>query len=145
LFLNLENKSSCMFEPSSYMLPFNEFRLAVTVHMTHCNEDPYIYEFLVDLSSIKVTPEQKTKYAEAHFPPEGNGVTLGTQIVYDANTELTQNANYKVNLDSSFQSTASSASTKPDFGKNVFLILKQLSISLPLRRIVRVYLIILIY
>lgn len=119
------------------MLPFNEFRLAITVHLTHSSEDPYTYEFMVDLSQIKVTAEQKAKYAEAYFPPEGNGVTLGTQIVYDPNNEVTQTANYKVNLDSSFQSTASTTSGKPDFGKNIFLVLKQLSISLPLKRIVK--------
>ena len=116
------------------MLPFSEFRLVITVHLTHSTEDPYVYEFLVDLSSVKVTAEQKTRYVEAYFPPEGNGIVLGAQVVYDSNTELSSQVNYKVNLDSSFQSTASATPSKPDFGKNVFMILHQLSVSLPLKR-----------
>jgi len=116
------------------MLPFSEFRLVITVHLTHSTEDPYVYEFLVDLSSVKVTAEQKSRYVEAYFPPEGNGIVLGTQVVYDSNTELSSQVNYKVNLDSSFQSTASSTPSKPDFGKNVFTILHQVSVYLPLKR-----------
>jgi len=134
LYLNLDSKSSCIFEPNQYMLPFSEFRLVITVHLTHSTEDPYVYEFLVDLSSVKVNADQKSKYAEAYFPPEGNGIVLGAQVVYDSSSELTSQVNYKVNLDSSFQSTASSTPSKPDFGKNIFLILHQLSVYLPLKR-----------
>ncbi len=122
------------------MLPYSEFRLAITVHMTHSSEDPYVYEFLADFSQCKISPDQGSKYAEVYFPVEGNGVTLGTQIVYDNNTEITKQVNYKVNLDSSFQSTNSTTSSaKPDFGKNVYLVLKQLSVALPLKRIVTTY------
>ena len=132
--MNLDSKSSCIFEPNQYMLPFSEFRLVITVHLTHSTEDPYVYEFLVDLSSVKVNADQKSRYAEAYFPPEGNGIVLGTQIVYDSSSELSSQVNYKVNLDSSFQSTASSTPSKPDFGKNIFLILHQLPVTLPLKR-----------
>jgi len=135
LYLNLANKGSSIFEPTSYTIPFNEFRLVVNVHLTHSNEDPFSYEFIADFSQVKVTTDQKPSYAEAYFPPESNHIALGTQIVYDANSELDKQLNYKINLDSSFQNTSITASGRPEFGRNVFLILKQFSINLPLKRI----------
>lgn len=134
--MNLANKGSIMFEPNSYTIPFNEFRLVISIHLTHSNEDPYTYEFITDFSQVRATADDKSNYAEAYFPPDGNNIVLGTQIVYDANSELSTNLGYKVNLDSSFQSTTSTSSARPEFGKTLFLVLKQISINLPLKRLV---------
>lgn len=118
------------------MIPFSEFKLTVTIHFSHGNEDPYTYEYLVDFSQAKVSAEQKSRYAEVICSQEGNSINIGTQIVYDPNAELAT----KASLDTSFQSTGSATASKPDFGKNVFIVLKQFTISLPLRRIVLIFL-----
>lgn len=104
--------------------------------MSHANEDPYTYEYLVDFSQVKLSAEQKSKFAEVLCHQEGNSALIGAQIIYDATSELSNNLNYKMNLDSSFQSTSSTTSAKPDFGKNVFVSFKHFSINLPLKRIV---------
>lgn len=114
------------------MIPFCEFKLAVTIHLSHGNEDPYTYEYLVDFSQAKVSAEQKSRFAEVICSQEGNSINIGSQIVYDPNAELAT----KASLDTSFQSSGSATASKPDFGKNVFIVLKQFTISLPLKRIV---------
>lgn len=133
LYLNLATKTTSIFEPASYTIPFSEFRLVVTVHLSHGNEDPFTYEYLVDFSQAKVSAEQKSRFAEVTCSQEGNSIIIGSQIVYDPTAA---EAGSKANLDSSFQSASSTTSTRPDFGKNVFITLKQFSISLPLKRIV---------
>lgn len=104
--------------------------------MSHANEDPYTYEYLVDFSQVKLSADQKNRFAEILCLQEGNSILIATQIIYDPNAELTSNLNYKMNLDTSFQSTGSTVPAKPDFGKNVFICFKHFSINLPLKRIV---------
>ena len=135
--MNLSNKTTSIFEPSSYNIPFAEFRLAITIHMSHANEDPYYYEYLVDFSQVKLSSEQKNKFAEVVCAQEGNNMMIGTQIVYDPNVDLAPKS--MANLDSSFQSTSSTTSAKPDFGKNVYVSFKHFSINLPLKRIVSTF------
>jgi len=137
LYLNLVNKSSSIFEPTSYMVPYSEFRMVVTIHMSHASEDPFTYEYLIDFSQVKLSSDQKNKFAEVHCFQDGNSIMIASQIVFDPNSELSSGLNYKMNLDSSFQSTGSAANPKPDFGKNVFVSFKYFTISLPLKRIER--------
>ena len=115
------------------MIPFSDFRIVITVHMSHSNEDHYTFEFLLDFSQIKLATNQKSKFAEAFYLQGGNNIIIGSEIVFDANNDL---ATQKAGLDSSFQSTGSTSSSKPDFGKNMFVVLKNISISLPLKRTV---------
>ena len=129
----MAGKAPCFFEPSSYMLPYSELRITVSIHLSHSNEDAYTYEFLADFSQVKVNADDKAKFAEAYYPSDGNGVVLGTQVVYDANPDLNGN---KLSLDTSFQSTTSTSTAKSEFGRNVFLNIKQISINLPLKRMV---------
>jgi len=119
------------------MIPFNEFRLVITIHMSHANEDPFTYEYLVDFSQVKLSADQKNKFAEVLCLQDGNNILIATQIVYDPNAEFS-----KANLETSFQSTGSTTSSKPDFGKNVFISFKYFSISLPLKRVVSINIII---
>ncbi len=118
------------------MLPFEEFRLVVTVYVTHANEDPYTFEYLVDYTQARLTGEQKQRYVEAVYSADGNNLNLGSHIVFDPSLEIANSLNYKVNLDSSFNGVNAST-LKPEFGKTVFAVLKQLVISLPLRKIVK--------
>lgn len=137
LYLNLQNKTSSIFEPTSYMVPYAEFRMVVTIHMSHASEDPFTFEYLIDFSQVKLSADQKNKFAEVHCYQDGNSIMIASQIIYDPNSELSSGLNYKINLDTSFQSTGSTATAKPDFGKNVFVSFKYFTISLPLKRIVR--------
>ncbi|RYE39179.1 MAG: hypothetical protein EOP48_26090 [Sphingobacteriales bacterium] len=101
--------------------------------MSHSNEDPHTLEFLMDLSQVKLGLNQKSKFAEVFYLQGGNNVVVGSEIIFDPNNE---SAN-KSMLDSSFQSTGSTTTTpKPDFGKNLFVALKNISVSLPLKRVV---------
>ncbi len=135
--MNLTNSQTSLFEPNSYAIPFAEFRVVITVHTSHSNEDPYSFEFLVDFSQISVSAEQKTKPVEVFYLHGENNIVLGTHVVFDVNSELTSHLNYMANLDTSIQSTGSTSSNKPDFGKNVFIVLKHFSVSLPLKRVVK--------
>src|SRR5689334_5887498 len=118
------------------ILPFNEIKLVVTVYVTHADEDPYTFEFLVDLSKISLNSDLTNQFFEASYAEEGNNITLGSQIVYESQLDLKNNVNYQVNLDTSYQnmSTGSNASGKPEFGRTAFLVLKQFSATLPLFR-----------
>jgi len=116
------------------MVPYSEFRLVITIHSSHSNEDPYTFEFLADLSTIRVTADQKSKFVEAYYLEGGNNIICGTQVIFDPNAEVAQNLNYKVNLDTSFSGQAS-PSVKPDWGKNLFVVLKYFTFSLPLKKV----------
>lgn len=118
------------------MIPYNEFRMVITIYSTHSSEDPYVFEYLVDFSQTKVSNEQKSKYAEAIFLEGNNNIIFGTQIIFDPNNEVSNSLNYKISLDTSFSAGGSSPSVKPDFGKNVFMALKHLTVALPLKRVV---------
>lgn len=131
----MANASTSLFEPQQYAIPFAEFRVVISVHTSHSNEDPYVYEFLVDFSQIKVSAEQKIKPVEVYYLHGENNIVVGTQVIFDANSELGSHLNYQGNLDTSFQSTGSQSSMKPDFGKNVFIVLKYFTISIPLKRV----------
>jgi len=106
--------------------------------MTHANEDPYIFEYLVDLSQAKVTAEQPLKFVEAIYSADGNTITLGSQIIFDPSLELANSLNYKIQLDDS-TTEGMNSSIKAEFGKTVFAVLKQLVVALPLRRPVIVF------
>ena len=133
--MNLAAANTSLFEPQQYAIPFAEFRVVISVHTSHSNEDPYVYEFLVDFSQIKVSAEQKIKPVEVYYLHGENNIVVGTQVIFDANSELGNHLNYQGNLDTSFQSTGSQSSMKPDFGKNVFIVLKYFTISIPLKRV----------
>ena len=118
-----------------HVLPFNEFRLVVTVHLSHSDEDPYVFDFLVDLSQANLSADQPATYAQASYTEDGNNITLGTQFIHDVNSTIKNS--YQMNLDTSMQSTGSEG--RPEFGKNVFLALKQFTATLPLVRNVHLY------
>lgn len=110
--------------------------MVISIYMSHSTEDPYVFEFLMDFSQVKLGLNQKSKFAEAFYLQGGNNIILGSEVVFDSANDFGGSGS-KANLDSSFQSTGStSAPSKPDFGKNLFVMLKNVSISLPLKRIV---------
>lgn len=132
----MSSKSTSIFEPCAYSVPYGEFRLVITIHLSHSHEDPYTIEFLMDFTQVKLAANQKSKFAEVFYLQGGNNVIVGTEIIFDPNNELNAGVN-KSMLDSSFQSTGSTTTApKSDFGKNLFVALKHISVSLPLKRIV---------
>jgi hypothetical protein len=135
LYINMAAKTSALFEQSAYPLPYSEFRLVITIHMSHANEDSYTFEFLMDFSQVKLGLNEKSKFAEAFYLQGGNNIIIGSEIVFDPANELSGVLNQKAALDSSFQSTGSTTPGKPDFGKNLFVVMQHISISLPLKRI----------
>lgn len=130
--IDFSKKSTSIFEPNQYRIPFNEFKMVVTVHLTHSDEDAYTFDFLVDLSPINITPDQVNKFIETLYSDGTNQMTLGAQIVYDATNSNAKGRN-DVSLDTSSQSIGAT-NAKPEFGTNVFLALKQFSTSFPLTR-----------
>lgn len=137
--MNLSSKSTSIFDPVAYTIPYGEFRLVITIHMSHSNEDPHVLEFLMDLTQVKLGVNQKSKFAEVFYLQGGNNVAVGTEIIFDANNEGVNKSMSM--LDSSFQSTGSTTTApRPDFGKNLFVALKHISVSLPLKRIVSFFL-----
>lgn len=132
----MSSKSTSIFEPCAYSVPYGEFRLVITIHLSHSHEDPYTIEFLMDFTQVKLAANQKSKFAEVFYLQGGNNVIVGTEIIFDPNNELNAGVNKSI-LDSSFQSTGSTTTApKSDFGKNLFVALKHISVSLPLKRIV---------
>lgn len=86
---------------------------------------------MVDISKINLTTDQKESYIEASYNDENNYVKIGSQIVWDATNDLKANLNCSISLD---QSSSSVSAGKPEFGKNVFLIFKQFSVSFTTNR-----------
>ncbi len=87
----------------------------------------------MDYSQVRLGPNQNSKFAEAFYLQGGNNITFGTEIVFDPMNEIIGKNNA---LDSSFQSNNSMTSSKPEFHKNLYIVLKHLTLSLPLKRVV---------
>jgi len=113
-----------------FMLPFNEFRVVVTIYH-HSEEEPYIFEFLIDLSKLNLASEQPEYFIEANYNEENNQIKLEAQIVCDPTSDLKNHMTNSMSLD---QSSGTLTAGKPEFGRNIFLVLKQVSTSLPLVR-----------
>lgn len=135
IYLNLCQKSTSLFEPSSFTVPYSEFRLVMTIHSTHSSEEPFTFECIMDFSQTKVTSESKAKFAEAFYMEGNNNIVCGVKMTFDPNAELANTLNYKMNLDTSFSNGSSSPSVKPDFGKNVFLTFQHFVFTLPFKRV----------
>jgi len=118
------------------MLPFNDFKIVTTIQVSHSDEDPYVFEYLVDLSKITINAEQPEQTIEACYTEDNNNIKLVFQILYDTNNDLKSNMNLNcsMSLDVSNNnlSTSATAAGRPEFGRNVFLLIKQFSASLPL-------------
>ena len=75
--INLSNNSSHLFDPNAYVVPYNEFRAVLIVYSTHTNEEPYVFEFLVDLTSLKLSENKPTASAEVYYLEGSNNLILG--------------------------------------------------------------------
>ncbi len=132
--LDFSKKTTSFFEPKLYMLPFNDFKIVTTIQVSHSDEDPYVFEYLVDLSKISIGSEQPEQTIEASYTEDNNNIKLVFQILYDTNNDLKSNMNQSMSLDVSNNnlSTSATAAGRPEFGRNVFLLIKQFTASLPL-------------
>ena len=132
--LDFSKKTTSFFEPKLYMLPFNDFKIVTTIQVSHSDEDPYVFEYLVDLSKISISSEQPEQTIEASYTEDNNNIKLVFQILYDTNNDLKSNMNMSMSLDVSNNnlSTSATAAGRPEFGRNVFLLIKQFTASLPL-------------
>jgi len=77
LFFDFSSKSTNIFEPSAYTIPYNEFRVVLTLFVPHIqkeDEDPFRYEFLLDFSNLPETKESAR--VEALFCHHGNNISL---------------------------------------------------------------------
>ena len=86
LFFDFESKSTNIFEPSAYSIPYSEFRVVLTLFIPHIQkegEDPYQYEFMLDFSSL---PSTESLIAEALFCHQGNNISLTFDIQRDFKT-----------------------------------------------------------
>mmetsp|Transcript_22587 Transcript_22587/g.19596 ORF Transcript_22587/g.19596 Transcript_22587/m.19596 type:complete len:201 (-) Transcript_22587:855-1457(-) len=89
---------------------------------------------------MKMTKENPQSFAEVYYLEANNNIILGVQGIYDQNDEIIQRLNYKMNLDGGnggSSNTGSPNSPKVEFGVNTFAIFKNLTMSLPLKRVDR--------
>jgi len=113
-----------------FMLPFNEFKVVVTIYH-HSEEEPYSFEFLIDLSKLNLASEQSEYFIETTHVEDNNHIKLEAQIVCDPTNDLKTHMTNSMSLD---QSSSTLNTGKPEFGRNIFLVLKQFSTNLPLGR-----------
>ena len=89
LFFDFEAKSTNIFEPSAYSIPYNEFRVVLTLFIPHIQkegEEPFQFEFLLDFSSL---PSNEPMVAEALFCHQGNNISLTFDIQREFKKEKT--------------------------------------------------------
>jgi len=148
LCLDFMNKSTNILEPISYKIPYDEFRVTLSLHVPSPHgdsEDPFKYEFIIDLSSIPEAPNNEPIHAEALYCHFGNNITLSFQVSQereeeDEQEEAKQPMRSSLPIFSSTQQALPSQILPMNFSgfntkeKKVVVTLKQLAVSLPLRK-----------
>lgn len=77
LFLDFTTKTTNIFEPSSYTVPFDEFRVVLTIHMP--DDEPFRFEFLLDVSALPLLNNGST-YADVFYNFQNNNILLSCQV-----------------------------------------------------------------
>jgi len=148
LLLDFMNKSTNILEPLSYKIPYEEFRIALSLHVPSPHgdsEDPYKYEFIIDLSGLPESPNNEPIHAEALYCHFGNNITLSFQVSKEKETEedeeeVKQPMRSSLPIFNSLQQGLPLQILPTDFSgsntkeKKVVVTLKQLAVSLPLRK-----------
>lgn len=125
-----QDGSENIFEPWIYAVPYLQFRLVVTVNMSHAYEDPYSFEFLVDTRYLAIpTTDRRTQSLEVVYTePGSNGSPGNTATVH------MQITNEKLAVPSGFKSSQDTQNNRQDMPLNYSIILRQIFIGVPLCR-----------
>jgi hypothetical protein len=135
---NGQNGTENIFEPWIYAVPYTQFRLVVTINMSHAYEDPYIFDFLVDLTQFAISSKEiRTQPLEVVYTEQGNignlsnianNVTLCLQVT---NEKLFSKQGLRMGQDPRQKGSAG----KQEIPEEWSVILKHIFIRLPLSRI----------
>jgi len=123
LYLNLDPQNS--FFEQSLVFPFTEFRMVVTVYQTHSNEDAFTFEFNVDLSELKTSPNEESRESKLEISACQTG---GSELIFGINT-LTN-----VSKENFLRTLGNKAQYYHTSIKNTLLKLKYMAVGLPLKR-----------
>lgn len=125
-----QNGSENIFEPWIFTIPYLQFRLVVTVNMSHAYEDPYTFEFLVDTRYLAIpTTERRTQSLEVVYAePGGNGNPGNTATLH------LQITNEKLAVPNGYKNVQDTQNNRTDQPLSYSLILRQVFIGVPLCR-----------
>jgi hypothetical protein len=127
--LDLANRAPLLFDSNNYNVPFEEFKLTITIHQSHSNVDPVVFEFLVDLSRVPANKIQNKTPVELLVNSGGNSILIGSEIILAPNTKpQTQGQEFSNSLLRSLNILVSL-----DFGRSAVLNLKHFIFSLPFK------------
>jgi len=120
-----------IFEPWIYAVPHLNFRLVIKIYMTHTNEDPFVFDFPIDLRQFALpTQDKRTQSLEIVYAEQvntnspgrpGNNITLHVQVT-----------NEKLLAPPGFKNSQEQGPNQPSF--DYTMILRQFFIGLPLTR-----------
>jgi len=134
---NNQNDTDNIFEPLIYAIPHLNFRLVVKVYMTHAYEDPYIFDFPVDLRQFALpTKDKRTQSLEIVYVEQGNSTSPG--VMNHPNNNITlqvQVTNEKLITPHGFKNIQGQNNDKMDASFDYSTILRQMFLGLPLARI----------
>jgi hypothetical protein len=133
---NGQNGTENIFEPWIYAVPYTQFRLVVTLNMSHAYEDPYVFDFLVDLAQFSIlSKEIRTQSFEVAYTEQGN---MGNVSISNNLTLCLQVTNEKLFVQQGLRNVQDprqkSAPGKQDVPEECTVILKHILIRLPLSR-----------
>lgn len=124
---NNQEEMENIFEPWIYAVPHLHFRLVVKVYMTHANEDPFIFDFPIDLRQFALpTQDKRTQSLEIAYAEQApnqqsaNNITLHVQVT---NEKLLAPPGFRNNQDPNNQASF-----------DYTIILRQFFVGLPLTR-----------
>ena len=145
LYINLWNEShhhgnsesENVFEPWIYAIPQTQFRIVVTVNMSHSYEDAYTFDFVVDLKQHALpSKERRSQNLEVVYSDLGssnNSFIIGS--LGNSITLHTQLTNDRLPVPHGFKNTQELRSNgKQDILFDYTTILRQVIVSLPLSR-----------
>jgi hypothetical protein len=78
---NGQNGTENIFEPWIYAVPYMQFRLVVTINMSHAYEDPYVFDFSMDLTQFAInSKETRTQSLEVAYTEQGNMSNIANNL-----------------------------------------------------------------
>jgi hypothetical protein len=128
---NSQEETDNLFEPWIYAVPYLNFRLVVKIYLSHSFEDPYSFDFLVDVRQFALpTKDKRIQSLEvAYAEQENSSPGVAPNITNNLSIHL-QLTNEKLILPQGFRNQESKSDSSADFN----VILRQIIIGLPLTR-----------
>jgi len=125
-----QDGSENIFEPWIFAIPYLQFRLVVTVNMSHAYEDPYTFEFLIDTRYLAIpTTDRRTQSIEVVYAEPGNNGSPGNTA-----TIHLQVTNEKLAVPHGFKNFQDNQNNRQEMPLNYSIILRQIFIGVPLCR-----------